>query len=288
LYIVSTPIGNLGDITFRAVDILKKTSYIAAEKVSHTKKLLTHYQIDATCLSFREENRVRSADEIIRLIQSGHDVALVSDAGTPGVSDPGQYLTERCIASGISVMPIPGASSALCALTKSGFPSDQFVFLGFLPRKGKKRSEILAELAGDKRTTIIFESPQRVKKTLSDMDEHIEERPIALCRELTKVHEECLRGTLRELIEVIEGREPLKGEVVLVVSGIERNEVRGPSLSEDELAVRAEEIFKKYPKEKTGSLAEILSDETGVKKSLAYRMIVDAKVRIDEGEEYTE
>lgn len=288
MYIVSTPIGNLGDITFRAVDILKKTSYIAAEKVSHTKKLLTHYQIDATCLSFREENRVRSADEIIRLIQSGHDVALVSDAGTPGVSDPGQYLTERCIASGISVMPIPGASSALCALTKSGFPSDQFVFLGFLPRKGKKRSEILAELAGDKRTTIIFESPQRVKKTLSDMDEHIEERPIALCRELTKVHEECLRGTLRELIEVIEGREPLKGEVVLVVSGIERNEVRGPSLSEDELAVRAEEIFKKYPKEKTGSLAEILSDETGVKKSLAYRMIVDAKVRIDEGEEYTE
>ena len=288
MYIVSTPIGNLGDITFRAVDILKKTSYIAAEKVSHTKKLLTHYQIDATCLSFREENRVRSADEIIRLIQSGHDVALVSDAGTPGVSDPGQYLTERCIASGISVMPIPGASSALCALTKSGFPSDQFVFLGFLPRKGKKRSEILAELAGDKRTTIIFESPQRVKKTLSDMDEHIEERPIALCRELTKVHEECLRGTPRELIEVIEGREPLKGEVVLVVSGIERNEVRGPSLSEDELAVRAEEIFKKYPKEKTGSLAEILSDETGVKKSLAYRMIVDAKVRIDEGEEYTE
>jgi 16S rRNA (cytidine1402-2'-O)-methyltransferase len=208
-------------------------------------------------------------------------VALVSDAGTPGVSDPGQYLTERCIESGISVVPIPGASSVLSALTKSGFPSDRFVFVGFLPRKGKKRTEALAELAGERGTAIVFESPQRVKKTLIDMDEYIEGRPVALCRELTKMHEECLRGTPRELIELVEGRESLKGEVVLVVSGITGAETGKPDISEDELAARAMEMCRKYPNEKTGALAEILSEETGVKKTVAYRMIVDAKGKTD-------
>lgn len=274
LYIVSTPIGNLGDITVRAVDILKNSPYIAVEKKSRTQKLLNHYRIDATCISYREENRVHATEEIITLIHSGHDVALVSDAGTPGISDPGHYLIERCIASGISVIPIPGASSALAALTKSGLSSDQFVFIGFVPRKGKKRTEYLEELATEKRTTIIFESPQRTIQTLMDMAEYTKDRPIALCRELTKLHETCLRGSAWELVDALKGEDRLKGEVVLVVSGLQGDERKASTLTDTELKSIAEDIINTHPGEKTGDLATRLSKETGVRKSRAYKIIV--------------
>ncbi|MBN1882900.1 MAG: 16S rRNA (cytidine(1402)-2'-O)-methyltransferase [Deltaproteobacteria bacterium] len=280
LYVISTPIGNLGDITVRAVEILHKTTYVAAEKISHTKKLLSHYRISATYISYREENRVHAADEIIRLICAGHDVALVSDAGTPGISDPGHYLIERCISLDISVVPIPGASSALAALTKSGFSSDQFIFIGFLPRKGKKRTEILEELSRERRTAIIFESPKRTINTLRDMAEHIQDRPVALCRELTKLHETCLRGTAWELIDISQEHDPLKGEVVLVVSGFQ-DDPKMSMLSDEDIKRRAEDFVRKYPEAKTGTIAAMLSKETGVRKSRAYRMIVDVRERKD-------
>ena len=277
LYVVSTPIGNLGDITFRAVDILKNSPYIAVEKKSHTQKLLNHYRIDAALISYREENRIRASDEIITLIHSGHDVALVSDAGTPGISDPGHYLIEQCIASGISVVPIPGVTSGLAALTKSGLSSDQFVFIGFLPRKGRKRTELLDELAGERRTTILFESPQRTIRTLMEMAEYIKNRSVALCRELTKIHETCLRGSARELVDTLKGEDRLKGEVVLVVSGLQKSDTEASMLSDAEMKSLAVDIVRKHPGEKTGTLATMLAEETGVRKSRAYKMIVEVR-----------
>jgi len=279
LYIVSTPIGNLGDITFRAVEILKSTPYVAVEKVSRTKKLLHHYQIQAQYISYREENRIRVTDKIIQLIRSGNDVALVSDAGTPGISDPGQYLIDKCIESGISVIPIPGASSILAALTKSGFPSDQFVFIGFLPRKGRKRTEVLGEISREKRTVVIFESPQRTIQTLTDMVEYIQERSVALCRELTKIHETCIRGTARELIDILKDNDRIKGEVVLIVSGLTQEPGEGAFVSDDVLMEKAEDIVREHSGKKTGILATMLSEETGVRKTRAYTMIVKARER---------
>jgi 16S rRNA (cytidine1402-2'-O)-methyltransferase len=281
LYVVSTPIGNLGDITFRAIDVLKSTPYIAVEKKSHTQKLLNHYRIDARYISYREENRVSAADKIIRLIFSGHDVALVSDAGTPGISDPGHYLIEQCISYGISVVPIPGVSSALAALTKSGFSTDQFVFIGFLPRKGKKRTELLKEIAKERRTVIVFESPRRTIKTLLDMDVFITHRPVALCRELTKIHETCLRGTVRELTDILNGEGGLKGEIVLIISGLREDYTEASLLSDEEMQRLALDIVMEHPGEKTGALATLLSRETGIQKSRAYTMILEARQKKD-------
>jgi len=217
LYIVSTPIGNLGDITYRSVEMLRQVQVIAAEDTRRTRVLLNHYDISTRLSSFNSYNQEKKGREFIKVLEGGGDVALVSDAGTPGISDPLYHLVRLALEHGIPVYPLPGASSVLAALTVSGLPIDRFSFAGFLPRKKrrKKTLEALAELPG---TVVIFESPMRLEKTLGDLLETFGNREVAIARELTKLHEEVLRGTLEELLEQHRGRK-WKGEITLVIMG---------------------------------------------------------------------
>ena len=218
LYLVATPIGNMGDITIRALRTLSKASFIAAEDTRRTRKLLTRYKISRSLLSYHDFNKTRVAPEIIRRIASGEDVALVSDAGSPGISDPGFLLVKLAIAEGIDVVSIPGASSVICALQISGLPTHNFVFEGFLPRKKGKRRAKLESLKLEERTMVFFESPNRLRTTVAEMLEIFGDRKIAICRELTKLFEEVLRTRLSQ-VEDLFSRRALKGEVVLVVEG---------------------------------------------------------------------
>jgi len=218
LYLVATPIGNMGDITIRALRTLSKASFIAAEDTRRTRKLLTRYKISRSLLSYHDFNKTRVAPEIIRRIASGEDVALVSDAGSPGISDPGFLLVKLAIAEGIDVVSIPGASSVICALQISGLPTHNFVFEGFLPRKKGKRRAKLESLKLEERTMVFFESPNRLRTTVAEMLEIFGDRKIAICRELTKLFEEVLRTRLSQ-VEDLFSRRALKGEVVLVVKG---------------------------------------------------------------------
>jgi len=217
LYIVATPIGNLGDITFRSVEILRKVHLIAAEDTRRTRILLNHYQIDASLSSYNSYNKNKKGKEFIELLSAGKDVALVSDAGTPGISDPLFHLVQSAIEEGITICPIPGPSAVLAALTVSGLPIDRFIFEGFLPRKKRRRSR-MEDLARSQRTVVIYESPNRVEKTLVELLEVFGSRPAVIARELTKIYEEVVRGSLEELISTTKGRK-WKGEVTLIISG---------------------------------------------------------------------
>lgn len=220
-YIVGTPIGNLEDITFRAVHILQTVDLIAAEDTRHTGKLLQHFQIKTPQISYYEHNQQRRIPEIIAKLIQGEAIALVTDAGMPGISDPGFELVKACIESGISVVPIPGVSASLTALSASGLPTDRFVFEGFLPPKGKERKQRLEALRSQFYTVILYESPHRLRQTLQDLTLVLgSERQIVLARELTKRHEEFWRGSLEEAINYYKTCEP-KGEFTLVLAGAE-------------------------------------------------------------------
>jgi 16S rRNA (cytidine1402-2'-O)-methyltransferase len=218
LYLVATPIGNMEDITIRALRTLRKASFIAAEDTRRTRKLLTRYKIGRPLLSYHDFNKTRVAPEIVGRIASGEDAALVSDAGSPGISDPGFLLVKLAIAEGIDVLSIPGASSVICALQISGLATHNFVFEGFLPRKKGKRRAKLEFLKLEERTMIFFESPNRLRSTVSEMLEVLGDRKIAICRELTKLFEEVLRIRLSQ-VEGLFSKRAIKGEVVLVVEG---------------------------------------------------------------------
>ncbi len=218
LYVVSTPIGNLEDITLRALRLLKEVQIIAAEDTRHTQKLLNHYQIFTTLTSYHDFNKEHKTPLLLQRLREGKDVALVSDAGTPVISDPGYFLITQCVLRGIKVVPLPGASAVLAALAASGLPSDRFLFEGFLPRRRAARLKKLEALKAELCTLIIFESPHRVGKTLVDIKAVMEGRRVVLARELTKKFEEIIRGTVDELIECVETR-ALKGEMTLLVGG---------------------------------------------------------------------
>jgi len=217
LYVVSTPIGNLGDITYRSVEILRSVSMIAAEDTRRTKILLNHYGIKTPLAIYNSYNKDRKGPQYIAKIKGGEDWALVSDAGTPGVSDPLYHLLRLALEQEIEVTPLPGPSAVLSALTVSGLPMDRFRFEGFLPRK-KRRKQTIADLALQSSTVVLFESPQRIDKTLNELREAFGNRPAALTRELTKMHEEVLRGGLDDLCRVSKDRR-WKGEITLVLSG---------------------------------------------------------------------
>ena len=217
LYIVSTPIGNLEDITLRALRTLKEVDYIAAEDTRQTQKILNKYEIKTKTISFHSYSSDEKLNRIIDLLNEGKNVALVSDAGTPGISDPAYSLVKRAIQEEITISPIPGPSSLLAALVMSGLPMDKFLYLGFLPLK-KGRQTLLKELAEEKRTLVIFESPHRILKTLGNLKEYLGNRQIAVCREITKIYEEAVRGTIEEVTEEFTTKKP-KGEFVLVVKG---------------------------------------------------------------------
>jgi 16S rRNA (cytidine1402-2'-O)-methyltransferase len=218
LYVVSTPIGNLQDITLRALSVLKEVQLIAAEDTRETQKLLNRYAIHTPLTSYHSYNKEEKTEILVRRLKEGQSIALVSDAGTPLISDPGLYLIKRCIQEGISPVPIPGPSAVLCALSVAGLPSDAFVFEGFLPQKRGRRMKKLQSLKALPHTLIFFESPHRIIRTLKDCQEVLGDRHIALARELTKLFEEVVRGKISEVIDRMDQKK-VKGEVTLLIEG---------------------------------------------------------------------
>ena len=217
LYIVSTPIGNLKDITFRALEVLKNADLIAAEDTRHSRILLNHYEIHTPLTSYFEHNKIQKADYLLGLLKEGKTIALITDAGTPGISDPGYNLIRAAKRAGLPVSVVPGACALIAALSASGLPTDRFIFEGFLPVKGAARRKTLARFAGEKRTVIFYESPHRLLKALGDIKEVLNDPVVVVARELTKKFEEVKEGRTSELLQHFSSHKP-QGEFVLLVS----------------------------------------------------------------------
>ena len=231
LYLVATPIGNLGDLSPRAAETLAAADFVAAEDTRVSLKLLNHFNIKKPLVSYHEHNQAAAGPAILNRLLSGETCALVTDAGTPAVSDPGEGLVALCAENGVEVLAIPGCCAAVSALAVSGLPTGRFVFEGFLPVNRGERRERLAELAGEERTMILYEAPHRLRATLADLAEAFGERRVTLCRELTKLHEETRRTTLSEALARYTENDP-KGEFVLVLAGRERPAERAVTLEE--------------------------------------------------------
>ncbi len=223
LYVVSTPIGNLEDITLRALRVLREVHLIAAEDTRRTGLLLKHFEIRAPLTSYFEGNETKKRETILARLKEGQDVALVSDAGTPGISDPGFRLIKKAVEENVDIVPIPGPSAVIAALSVAGLPTDAFLFKGFLPHKSKRRRDLLEEVKEARETLIVYESPHRITETLQDLLEILGDRDMVLTRELTKIHEETLRGRVSTIQQQIACRS-LKGEITLVISGRTRKE----------------------------------------------------------------
>lgn len=216
LYVVATPIGNLDDITLRAIKILKEVDVIIAEDTRHTLKLLNHLNISKPLISYHRHNEEQRKEMIIDKLKNGENIAIVSDAGTPGICDPGEVLIHECIKENIKVVPIPGACAMINALIASGISTKEFTFWGFLPLNKKLRKEKLEYIKNETKTVIIYEAPHKLKSTLEDLKEILEKRKVVIARELTKIHEEFIRGTIDEILEKADS---LKGEIVLIIEG---------------------------------------------------------------------
>ncbi len=233
LYVVSTPIGNLDDMTVRAVGTLKAVGLIAAEDTRRTDRLLKHFGIATRATSLHEHNEHQKIPQLLGKLAEGTDIALVSDAGTPLVADPGQRLVARAAAEGIRIVPIPGASAVLAALAVAGYPADAFVFAGFAPSKSNDRRKWLSELANERRTVVFFEAPHRITQTFADMAELLADRPITVARELTKLHEQVLRSPARNLPLLTI---PAKGEFALVLGPVSGVDQEVQTIDDKELA----------------------------------------------------
>lgn len=224
LYLCATPIGNLEDITFRVIRILKEADIIAAEDTRHSIKLLNHFEIKTPMTSYHEFNKIEKAIYLVQQMKNGLTVALITDAGTPGISDPGEELVKQCFEAGIEVSSVPGAAACITALTMSGLPTRRFCFEAFLPSDKKERQHILNELKKETRTIILYEAPHRLVKTLEELKENLGNRTITLCKELTKKFETASKTTFEEALENFSHTEP-KGEYVLVIEGKNRKEL---------------------------------------------------------------
>jgi len=239
LYLVASPIGNLEDITFRAIRILNECDLIACEDTRHTAKLLNHYGIAKPMISYYDHNEAGRAPELIVKLRSGLNVALISDAGMPLVADPGYRLVTAAVAEGISVQPIPGPSALVTALAASGLPTDAFRFEGFLPAKSGQRSRILEALRSEQTTVVFFEAPHRILETLADVERILGARPVVVARELTKTHEEFLRGTARQILDILTARGAVKGEITLLIGKSAKGETAQLEQTSIEEAVAA-------------------------------------------------
>jgi 16S rRNA (cytidine1402-2'-O)-methyltransferase len=261
LHVVATPLGNLEDITLRAVRVLREVSLIACEDTRRTATLLRAHAIATSVTSYFEHNERWKGEKILDALRAGRDVALVSDAGTPGVSDPGYRLVRDARAAGIPVIPVPGPSAAVAALSVSGLPTDRFLFVGFLPAKAGARRKALEELSGVRETIVFYESPVRVVAAMADMVEVLGDRDAFLCREATKLHEEYIRAPLSELRDTLSARSSIKGEVVLVVSGA--SDVGRPSESVEMLFARfvAEGLTRREAVKETARLLDLPARE---------------------------
>ena len=277
LYICGTPIGNLEDITLRALKILKKVKLIAAEDTRHTKKLLNHYQINTKVTSYYEYNKFKKAPYLLEILKNGQDIALVSDAGMPGISDPGYILINLTLKNNIKIIPVPGVSALITALVVSGLPTDKFVFEGFLPRKIKERKRYYKSIENEERTIIFYETPHRLKKALKDMLDVWGERKIVIARELTKMYEEIIRGNLSQVITEINTKE-IKGEITLVVQGgIKKKENDIIDFLKDEGIMQ--EYLKKLKKQgySNKDIIKITQEKLNIPKNLIYKKLLEMK-----------
>jgi 16S rRNA (cytidine1402-2'-O)-methyltransferase len=270
LYLVATPIGNLEDITLRALRVLKEVDLIACEDTRQTLKLLSHYGIHTRTVSYHEHNEMTKAAELVVDLEGGAKIALVTDAGMPGISDPGFRLIALAIRHHVPVVPIPGASAFLAALVASGLPTDSFRFSGFLPVKAGQRRKLLESIKDSPRTQVFYEAPHRLLETLSDVSDVLgEARHVVVAREVTKIHEEFLRGRAREILEQLKARGDVKGEITLLIAKAEEGAV--PSASETvSLAQRVREIMAEERADEKAALKKV-AKERGIGKSEAYR-----------------
>jgi len=275
LYVVATPIGNLEDITQRALRVLREVSLIACEDTRQTRKLLDHYGVSTPTVSYHEHNEAERAEELVRKLEHGATVAQVSDAGMPGISDPGYRVIKLAIERGIAVVPIPGASALTAALAGSGLPTDAFEFRGFLPAKSGQRRTALEALRAAPHTVVVYEAPHRIRETLENVVAVMgAERPVVIARELTKVHEEFIRGTAAEVRQDLQDRE-LKGEITLLIgAGPVHHEVR----KEKNMRQRLQEIMHEQKLDEKAAL-KVLAREQGLSKSEAYRELQRSKTR---------
>lgn len=269
LYIVSTPIGNLEDITLRSLKVLKEVKLIAAEDTRRTKKLLNAYRIHTPLTSLYDQNEFKKSSFLISKINDGMDMAYVSDAGTPGISDPGYILVNKAIADNIRVVPVPGVSAVITALSISGLPMDHFVFYGFLPSKPNKRKHFLELLKDEVGTIVFYESPNRLISALRDIEEILGDRAIVVTRELTKVFEEILRGNVGEVKNSLQDR-VIKGEITLVVAGKDK---APPQFSKEEIKARFEKLREDL-KLTTRDIVDMMSEEIGISRRRIYEEVL--------------
>lgn len=274
LYVVATPLGNLDDLTFRAVEVLRGVAVVACEDTRHSRKLLAHYGVGARVLSCHDHNEESSARQIASLLESGLDVALISDAGTPGISDPGYRAVSHAAASGLSVSPVPGPSALAAAVSVSGLPTDRFLFAGFLPPKTSALKTALKELAALKATLVFYCPARRLLTALHAVHEVLGDRRAVICRELTKVHEQVSRGRVSELSEKMErGEIPARGEAVLLLEGAERE---GAADSGEDLAQNVASILEKTPDaESLGAkqLTVLAAERLGAPRNRVYPLV---------------
>ncbi len=269
---VATPIGNLEDITARAIRLLGEADLIACEDTRHTVKLLNHYGIRKPTLSYHQHNEASRADELLKRLEQGAQIVLVSDAGTPVISDPGHRLVCLCLERQIPVVPIPGPSAVIAALAASGLPSEEFLFVGFLPSRSAARREILDNLAKENHTLVLYEAPHRLADTLSDALNSLGRRQAVIAREMTKVHEEFLRGDLADLLVQVQ-QQPIRGEITLLIGPPSPGAEKSHELSAAPLRERVEQIMRERQIDRKAAL-KLAARERGLTKREAYKRLV--------------
>ncbi|MBW1650517.1 MAG: 16S rRNA (cytidine(1402)-2'-O)-methyltransferase [Deltaproteobacteria bacterium] len=275
LYIVATPIGNIEDITVRAINILKQASLVAAEDTRRTSALFSHYNITTPLISYYEQNEDKRSDILIRKLKNGASVALVSDAGTPLISDPGYRLVKKAVRNNIKIVPIPGVSAITASLSAAALPTDSFFFKGFMPKKKQKRIEVIKELKEYKATLIFYESPMRIKNFIKELLEIIGDRDAVLAREITKTYEEFIRGNLSDILNNLNVRDSVKGECTLLVAGkTEEN------LTDDLFLKELEHLLLKDNKRLSEAVKDI-TDKYKISKKIVYDKAVKIKKELD-------
>jgi 16S rRNA (cytidine1402-2'-O)-methyltransferase len=274
LYLVATPIGNLEDITLRAIRVLQQADVIACEDTRQTQKLLNHFGIEKPTISYHEHNEASRAAELVEKLAAGARIAMVSDAGTPGISDPGFRLVALAIERGLLIVPVPGPAALLAALVASGFPLQPFSFRGFLPPKSGARRKALEKVRQSSQTQVFYEAPHRIREALEDVVAALGPgRQVVVARELTKIHEEFLRGTAAEVLATLNAREEVKGEIVLLIGRAAEGEAAPPSVS---IRERVNQLMREEKLDEKAALKKV-AKERGMSKSEAYRELQQRK-----------
>lgn len=277
LYLCATPIGNLDDITLRVLNALKEVDLIGAEDTRHSIKLLNYFDIKTPMTSYHEFNKYDKAGQLVEMMKAGKNIALITDAGTPGISDPGEELVKQCVNAGIDVTSLPGPSACITALTMSGLETRRFCFEAFLPRDKKERADILEELKSETRTIVVYEAPHRLNKTLEELYGALGDRKVAICRELTKKYEEARRITLKEAIGFFAENEP-KGEFVLVIEGRSRDDIKKEKSSEwNKLTIEQHvDYYMKDGVDKKSAM-KLAARDRGISKRNVYKACIDGE-----------